>query len=54
MCIKPPTPQNKLNPKPITSLLRKKFRTIFKVQIVNSEEDKKRTCLEKMGGGDDE
>jgi hypothetical protein len=35
-------------------LPRKKFRIIFKVQIVNLEEDKKKTCSEKMGGGDDE
>jgi len=32
----------------------KKFRTIYKVQIIDSREDEERTCSEEMGGGDDE
>jgi len=54
MCIKLFTPRNKLNLKPITSLPMKKFRTIYKVQIIDSREDEERTCSEEMGGGDDE
>jgi hypothetical protein len=54
MCIKLPTPWNKLHLKPITSLPRKKFRIIYKVQIVDSKEDEEMICSEEMGGGDDE
>jgi hypothetical protein len=54
MCIKLLTPRDKLSPKPITSLPKKKFKTISKVQIVDLEEDEERTCSEEMGGGTDE
>jgi hypothetical protein len=40
-----------LNLEPITSPLRKKFRTTFKSQVVDLEDDEDRTCLDEMGGG---
>jgi hypothetical protein len=52
MCTKPLTPWARLSPKRVTSPPRKKLKTTFKSQVVDSKEDEERTCLDKMGGGD--
>jgi hypothetical protein len=51
MCIKPPTPKDKLSLELVTSPPRKKSITIFMSQVINLEEDEEQTCSNKMGGG---
>ncbi len=51
MCIEPPTLRDRLSLKFVASPPRKKSRTTFKSQVVNSKEDEKRTCSDEMGGG---
>jgi hypothetical protein len=51
MHIEPPTPRDRLNPKPISSPPRKKYKITFKSHVIDLEEDEERTCLDGMGGG---
>lgn len=44
-------PRDKLSLKPITSPLRKKYKTTFRSHFIDLEEDEEWTCLDKMGGG---
>jgi len=50
MHIESPTPRDRLSPKHVTSLPRKKFRTTFGSSINDSEEDEQ-TCLDDIGNG---
>jgi hypothetical protein len=51
MHIEPPTPRDMLSPKPITSPIRKKYKTTFRSPIIDLKEDEERTCLDGVGGG---
>jgi hypothetical protein len=50
MHIKLPTLRDKLNPKPVTSPLRKKSKTIFGSSVNDSEKVEDQTCLDGIGG----
>jgi hypothetical protein len=50
-----PTPRDRLNLEHVTSPLRNKSRISFESQVVDLEEDEKRTCSnEIVGGGGEE
>jgi hypothetical protein len=50
MHIKLPTPRDKLNPKLVTSPLRKKSKTTFGSSVNDFEEVEDQTCLDEIGG----
>jgi hypothetical protein len=50
MCIEPPTPRDKLSPKPIISPPRKKCKTTFRSHVNDLEEDEEQTCSNDIGG----
>jgi hypothetical protein len=52
--IKLPAPHDRLSPKLAISLPRKKSKIESRVHIIDSKEDKKKTCSKEMGGGDNE
>jgi len=54
MCIKLPTPRDRLSLKLATSLSWKKSKIEYIVQIVDSKENEKKISSKEMGGGDDD
>jgi saccharopine dehydrogenase-like NADP-dependent oxidoreductase len=47
--IEPPTPRDKLSPKPITSPSKKKTKTYAKVQVANLKDDEEKTHSYEVG-----